>query len=171
MNPGIPAVIRLGGNQEERAIAILAEGAKSLAAPLEAFGKSDSADKCAARLKELVDAAKPSPKPSPKPPTAGRPAPAEPYIFNTVTGRITFDHQVCRTCETQPCIPECVPKILKAEKGVPVLAITREEAAKGKCIECLACETECVTKGKGGGFIDLPIEGLEAWRTAAGGPR
>jgi succinate dehydrogenase/fumarate reductase-like Fe-S protein len=48
-----------------------------------------------------------------------------------------------------------------------VLNISREDAAKGKCIECLACETECVTKGKGGAFIDLPIEGLDAWRAAA----
>ena len=165
-NPGIPAVIRLGGNQEERAIAILTEGAKHLAAPLEAFGKNDSADACAARLRTLLDA--PARKtPVAKTPLQARPAPSDPYTFKTVTGSITYDHQVCRTCETKPCITECVPKILKSEDSVPVLNISREDAAKGKCIECLACETECVTKGKGGAFIDLPIEGLEAWRTAA----
>lgn len=168
-NPGIPAVIRLGGNQEERAIAILQEGAKHLAAPLEAYGKNDSADACAARLRALIEAPPVKKAGSTTPPTQGRPAAAEPYTFKTVTGSITYDHKVCRTCESKPCLTECVPQILRAEDGVPVLAISREDAAKGKCIECLACETECVTKGRGGAFIDLPIEGLDAWRAAAAG--
>jgi hypothetical protein len=55
------------------------------------------------------------------------------------------------------------------ENGVPVLAISREDAARGKCIECLACETECVVRGAGGGFIDLPVEGLDAWRRTVPG--
>lgn len=168
-NPGIPAVIRLGGNQEERAIAILEEGAKHLAAPLEAYGKDVSADKCAARLHALVDApatARSAAGEATKTPTQGRPAPSRPYTFRTVTGSITYDHGVCARCESKICISECVPKILKEENGVPVLAITAEDAARGKCIECLACETECVVRGRGGAFIDLPIEGLEAFRRA-----
>ncbi len=168
-DPGIPAVIRLGGNQEERAIAILTEGAEYLSAPLEAYGKNDSADACAARMKALISEA-PARRGAPaKPPTRGRPAPAEPYTFRTVTGSITYDHQVCRGCESKVCITECVPKILKEENGAPVLAISREDAARGKCIECLACETECVVRGAGGGFIDLPIEGLDAWRRTVPG--
>src|SRR5262249_9288971 len=141
-NPGIPAVIRLGGNQEERAIAILSEGARHLAAPLVAYGKDDSADACAARLKALIDPPRPARAAGVAPPTANRPKPAEPYVFKTVTGGITFDHQICRSCDAKPCVTECVPKILKTENGVPVLNISREEAARGKCIECLACETE-----------------------------
>jgi succinyl-CoA synthetase beta subunit len=163
MDPGIPAVIRLGGNQEERAIAILSEGAPHLSAPLEAYGKDDSAEKCAARLKALLAEGAAAPTGS-RPPTQGRPEPAEPYTFETVTGRITYDHEVCRSCESKICIKECVPQILKEENGVPLLAITAEEAARGKCTECLACETECVLRGAGGAFIDLPIAGLEAPR-------
>jgi hypothetical protein len=54
-----------------------------------------------------------------------------------------------------------VPKILSLENGVPVLNITREEARRGDCIECLACEVECHFRGRGGGFVNLPIPGLE----------
>lgn len=165
-DPGIPAVVRLGGNQEERARAILDEGARHLSAPLEAYGKDDPADACAARLEALL-AAPPRPAPAGPPPTRGRPAPVKPYTFRTPTGSITYDHDVCARCETKVCVTECVPKILKEDGGVPVLAIGPEEAARGKCIECLACETECVVRGRGGAFIDLPIEGLDALRGAA----
>ncbi len=161
IDPGIPAVIRLGGNQEERAIQILAEAAPFLSAPLEGYGKDDSADGCARRLREMLDGDVRTAGAA-TPPTRGRPAPAEPYTFKTVTGTITYDHAACRRCESRICIKECVPQILKEENGVPVLAISREEAARGKCTECLACETECVLRGNKGAFIELPIEGLES---------
>jgi hypothetical protein len=55
-----------------------------------------------------------------------------------------------------------VPHILSlTEDGLPVLNITPEEAAKGRCSECLACEVECFFHGAGGGKIELPIPGLE----------
>jgi succinyl-CoA synthetase beta subunit len=161
IDPGIPAVIRLGGNLEERAMEILAEGAPFLVAPMEAFGKDDPADRCAKRLKELLGGGGKTMVADLKPPTQGRPAPEESYTFQTVTGRITYDHKICRDCDSKICIKECVPGILKEENGTPVLAISREEAARGKCTECLACETECVLRGKRGAFIDLPIEGLD----------
>ena len=41
--------------------------------------------------------------------------------------------------------------------------ITREEAQKGRCAECLACEVDCAFKGAGGGTIDLPIPGLDEY--------
>lgn len=160
VDPGIPAVIRLGGNQEEKAVRILAEGSPFLKAPMEGYGKDDSADDCAARLKELLGGAGKT-SVGAEPPTSRRPAPTEPYTFETVTGSITYDHAACRDCESKVCVKECVPQILKEEKHVPVLAITREEAARGKCTECLACEIECVLRGNKGAFIELPIEGLD----------
>ena len=160
LDPRIPAVVRLGGNQEERAIEILAEGAKYLSAPLEAYGKDDTAEKCAARLQRLIAGDDTLPPRAGKPPTQGRAGPRQPYSFKTATGEITYDHAVCKTCESKICIKECVPQILKEENGVPVLAISEEEAARGKCTECLACEIECVVRGAGGAFIHLPIVGL-----------
>jgi len=41
------------------------------------------------------------------------------------------------------------------------LNITHEEAKRGGCIECLACEIECYFEGNRGGHIILPIPGLE----------
>jgi len=160
LDPKIPMVVRLGGNQEERAMSILAEGAKYLSAPLEAYGKDDAAEKCATRLRRLITGDDTLPPRAGKPPTQGRPGPRQPYVFKTSTGEITYDHSVCKTCESKVCITECVPQILKEENGVPVLAISEEEAARGKCTECLACEMECVVRGAGGGFIHLRIPGL-----------
>ena len=90
------------------------------------------------------------------------------YQFETVTGgTVTYDHAVCATCETKACIQECVPKILTCnEEGLPVLNITAEEARKGRCIECLACEVDCFFRGAGGGHIVLPIPGLDEYLAA-----
>ena len=159
----IPAVIRLGGNAEEQAIEIVQRLKPLLPAPIEAYGKNDAPDFCAERLQSLIADHPASLEPTPTLlPTM---IPEQPYSFETVTGgTITFDHAVCLNCESKVCIETCVPKILSAQDGRPVLNITREEAKRGKCIECLACEVECYFHGNKGGRITLPIEGLEAYR-------
>lgn len=154
----VPAVIRIGGNAEEQAIEILQRANGAFPAPVEAYGRDDSPDACAARLGELVEAYTPL---ADVPPRVVPPA-AQPYRFETVTrGTVTFDHAVCLTCPTKACVESCVPKILSIEDGVPVLNIAREDAKRGGCIECLACEVECYFQGAGGGYIHLPIAGLE----------
>lgn len=163
----VPAVIRLGGNAEEQAIAILERARPMLPAPLEGYGKDDSPDFCAARLRALIAAA-------PRPPAARSDYAArtfrEPYRFETVTGgTVTYDHALCRDCPTKVCITTCVPQILALDGEVPVLNISREEARRGGCIECLACEVECYFEGNRGGYIDLPIPGLDELREASGG--
>lgn len=153
----VPAVIRLGGNAEDKAVQIITEYTRDLPAPVEGYKKNDSVDFCAERLDTLIKEYKPQEKVDLfKPPIAKKP-----YKFKTLTGEITFDHALCLKCESKICIKECVPQILKIENNVPVLAIAREEAAKGKCIECLACEIECWAHGNKGGYARLPIAGLE----------
>lgn len=157
----VPVVIRLGGNAEDKAVEILERLNGCVPAPVEGYKKDDSPDFCAQRLRalilkreegKLIEVAPPAP----------RPEPGEPYTFETVTGGVvTFDHAVCRTCESKICVQECARQILKLEGGVPVLNITREEAKKGRCVECLACEVECFFQGAGGGRVDLPIPGLD----------
>ncbi|MCK4472837.1 MAG: hypothetical protein KAW49_13735, partial [Anaerolineae bacterium] len=95
-----------------------------------------------------------------------KPVAQQPYTFETVTGgTVTLDHAVCATCESKICVKECVPQILTLnEEGCPVLNITPEEAKKGRCIECLACDVECYFQGAGGGYVELPIPGLEEYR-------
>jgi ferredoxin-like protein FixX len=77
-------------------------------------------------------------------------------------GTITFDHSICATCESKVCVQECARQILSLnDQGLPELNITREEAKKGRCVECLACEVDCRFKGAGGGQIELPIPGMD----------
>ncbi|MGD8794558.1 MAG: hypothetical protein PVF47_18555, partial [Anaerolineae bacterium] len=96
-------------------------------------------------------------------PAAQRTGAPKLYQFWTVTGgTISYDHSVCANCETKICVEACVPQILSlTDDGLPVLNITPEEAAKGRCSECLACEVECFFHGAGGGKIELPIPGLD----------
>ncbi|MBN2502918.1 MAG: acetate--CoA ligase family protein [Anaerolineales bacterium] len=155
----VPAVIRLGGNAEERAIAILERAAAEIPAPLEAYGKDDSPEFCAVRLDKMLRQFEP---PAKKSAPMNWPQPEKPYSFDTVSGgTVTFDHALCAKCESKICIETCVPGILELEDGLPILNISREEAQKGRCIECLACEVECYFEGKRGGRIVLPIPGLE----------
>ncbi len=151
----VPAVIRLGGNGEEQAIAILERARDAIPAPLEAYGKDDRPDFCAGRLRRLIDTFQPpASTPAPYQPTPA----AEPYTFETVTGgTVTLDHDRCRVCESKACVTHCAPQILTLENEVPVLNISREAARKGGCTECLACQIECYFEGNQGGYVFLPI--------------
>jgi succinyl-CoA synthetase beta subunit len=162
----VPVVIRLGGNSEDRAVEILERLNGWIPAPVEGYKKDDPPDACAARLHTLIqEGRKVEPRPRPEPQRISEP---RLYQFHTVTGgTVTYDHSVCASCETKVCVQECVPKILSLNaEGCPVLNITEEEARKGRCSECLACEVECFFRGAGGGTIDLPIPGLD--ETVAG---
>ncbi|MBS1271213.1 MAG: Succinate--CoA ligase [GDP-forming] subunit beta [Candidatus Marinimicrobia bacterium] len=154
----IPVVIRLGGNSEELAVDILENYTKDLPAPVEGYKKDDSVDFCAERFDTLVKEHKTNGngKAAFTPPVAEKP-----YMFETMTGTVRFDHNVCLQCENQVCVEKCVPQILQLDDGLPILNISKEEAKKGKCTECLACEVECAMHGAGGGYVHLPIEGLD----------
>jgi succinyl-CoA synthetase beta subunit len=154
----VPAVIRIGGNGEEQAIEILERANGTFPAPVEAYGRDDTPDFCVDSLASLVESYTPAENVPPRPVRE----PQEPYSFETVTGgTVTYDHALCRDCETKACVQTCVPQILSLDSEVPVLNITREEAKRGGCIECLACEVECHFLGNRGGFIRLPIAGLD----------
>lgn len=154
----VPAVIRLGGNSEEVAIDLLKRFSKFWPAALEAYGKDDAPEFCAERL-SILQLMPPGLK------TGQFEYPSEfGYSFETPTGWVRFDYKRCLDCEHKPCIEACIPKILEIVDGVPRLAIPDEVAAKGRCIECLACELECHYSGKGGIRIELPIRGLSALR-------
>ena len=161
----IPVVIRLGGNSEDRAVEILERINGRVPAVVEGYKKDDSAWFCAERLDALIGEGRMlevSPLPA-------RPEPQKPYAFETVTGgTVTFDHALCAGCESKICVQECARSILTLDDGLPVLNITPEEARKGRCVECLACEVECLFQGEGGGHVELPIPGLDAYRKSVG---
>lgn len=158
-HPDFPIVIRLGGNAEDKAVEILERLNGRIPAPVEGYKKDDTPDFCAQRLDALIRAGVKRDVPPPQP----RPEPQRPYTFATVTGgTVTYDHAICAACESKVCVKECAAKILQLnDEGCPVLNITPEEAKKGRCSECLACEVECLFQGAGGGFVHLPIPGLD----------
>jgi succinyl-CoA synthetase beta subunit len=159
----VPAVIRLGGNSEDKAVEILEQVNGYIPAPVEGYKKDDSPQFCAQRLKALLESYVPPAEP---PQAREKPIPQRPYTFETVTGgTVTYDHAVCAACESKICVEQCVPRILTLnEEGCPELNIAPEDAKKGRCIECLACDVACYFQGAGGGYVDLPIPGLEEYR-------
>ena len=159
----VPAVIRLGGNAEDKAVGILEQANGHVPAPVEGYKKDDPPDYCAQRLRKLVEDYSP---PAARPAGRTKPVAKQPYTFDTVTGGTAiYDHAVCATCESKVCVKECVPQILTLnEEGCPVLNITPEEAKKGRCIECLACDVACYFQGAGGGYVELPTPGLVEYR-------
>jgi succinyl-CoA synthetase beta subunit len=162
----VPAVVRLGGNGEEKAIEILTTFTAGLSVPVECYGKDTPVDACAQRLAELIAGSAPA---APQPPHREPGPAAKPYAFATPTGEITYDHAVCARCASKTCVSACVPQILKlSEEGLPVLKVTLEEAQRGRCTECLACEVDCRMLGAGGGHVRLPVPGLEDYRAARG---
>jgi succinyl-CoA synthetase beta subunit len=158
----IPGVIRLGGNYEEKAIEILHTYLKDIPAKVEGYGRDDPPESCAQRLEELIKENK-SRRLKVNPMNRLTEIP-ESYSFETLTGKLFLDHQKCPNCKTKGCIEACAAQILKLEEEKPVLAVDPEEAKKGKCTECLACEIFCTFHEQDAIFIHLPIPGLKEYR-------
>jgi hypothetical protein len=82
-------------------------------------------------------------------------------------GSVTIDHAICATCDTKACIPACqVPSLgsvlVRGADGLPALSVTPEQARRGACIECLACDLACRARGAGGLRFELPMPALDA---------
>jgi len=161
-NLSIPAVIRLGGNFEEEAIRILGTYLQDLPARVEGYGRDDSPEFCAQRLEERIAENKDALHTVKRIVEAS--VPADAYVFDSLTGRLSFDHKKCPACKTKGCVGACAPKILKLDEGRPELAISREDAKKGKCTECLCCEIFCTYHEQKAITIELPIPGLKEYR-------
>jgi succinyl-CoA synthetase beta subunit len=76
----VPAVIRLGGNAEDRAVEILERVNDHVPAPVEGYKKDDSPQFCAQRLKALIESYTPPPA---KPQGRQKPVAQRPYTFET----------------------------------------------------------------------------------------
>ncbi len=96
----VPVVIRLGGNTEDKAVAILEWLNGYIPARVEGYKKDNPPDYCAARLHALIaEGQRIEPKVRPEPVMAGSP---RPYTFQTVTGgTVTYDHSVCAELREQ----------------------------------------------------------------------
>jgi succinyl-CoA synthetase beta subunit len=164
--PPFPAVLRLGGNGEEIAKRLVEKYAEYLPAPVEAYQKIHSADFCAARLRKLTENFQTQPQRGTKNAEQKNLQTQDTnfqYSFKTRTGEVFFDHDALAQCDVTAIIESCPTGILsKNKRGLPVLNIPEEEAQRGKCVECLACEFAAWNiLGVGrGAKIKFPISGL-----------
>lgn len=159
MGMDIPAVIRLGGNSEDRAVEILQDACRDLPAPVEGYRKDDTPAFCAQRFRTLVEQTKPSGAERQRavPEYVGS---ADAHQFEITGGTVWIDHASCDDA-TARLVVEHSQELLKLDDhGKPVLAIELEDAA-GKDSELIACEIELRRAGKPLLFVDLPIPLLD----------
>ncbi|HXX41081.1 MAG TPA: ATP-grasp domain-containing protein [Chthoniobacterales bacterium] len=153
----IPAVIRLGGNTEDRAVEILARMSKLLGARIEGYRKTDTPAFIADRFAELVVESK-SKKWRPR-------APRTPNFIasNSVTKFEVKDGRVWIDNEQWPKIRSAVEShsggLIIDREAKPAISLTIEEFAN-KDSELVACDVECRLAGIDGFYLELDIPGL-----------
>ena len=154
MNLDIPAVIRLGGNSEDRAVEVLTDGTRQVPATIEGYRKDDAPAKIARRFAELIEHAagkKWQPRAPRKPAFVGQASSAS---FPIKGGRAWID--TTRWREAQPIIDRLAPQLLRDEAGRPALNAKPEEFAT-KDSELIAAEVECRRAGIDALFVELDL--------------
>jgi succinyl-CoA synthetase beta subunit len=195
MELNIPAVIRLGGNTEDRAVEILETACTGLPGRVEGYRKTDPPAKIARRFAELVGehlggaevshrrgitALEDSPVVAPRS-GAGvrvwRPRPPRrPSFVGTKSaacfpvngGTLWIDTGVWNS--RSAAIIARAAGLLKDDAGKPALTVKPDELM-GKDSELIACEVECRRDGVGGLFVELEIPGLHPPPGDRGGGR
>jgi succinyl-CoA synthetase beta subunit len=154
----IPAVIRLGGNTEDRAVDILRRMSKLLRAPVEGYRKSDTPAMIAARFAELVAEAKGAKwKPgAPRVPKFVRDSSA--MMLPVKNGRVWID--TAWWTEIRPAVETHSGGLILDRNGAPIASLPSEEFA-AKDSELLACDVECRLAGIEGFYLELDIPGLD----------
>jgi succinyl-CoA synthetase beta subunit len=153
----IPAVIRLGGNTEDRAVDILHRISKLLRAPVEGYRKIDTPAFIAGRFAELVATAKGAKwKPRlPRVPKFVEDPSATTLQVKNGGAWINTAHwpQIRAAVETHS------GGLIVDREGSPAAALPSEEFAT-KDSELLACDVECRLAGVEGFYLELDIPGL-----------
>jgi succinyl-CoA synthetase beta subunit len=151
----IPAVIRLGGNTEDRAVDILARMSKLLRASVEGYRKTDTPAFIAERFAKLVGGAKWKPRPPRVPKFIQTPSAKS---FPVKGGRVWID--TARWPEIRSFVEAQSSGLVVDRKGAPEPALPGEEFAT-KDSELLACSVECRMAGMEGFFLQLDVPGLD----------
>ncbi len=154
----IPAVIRLGGNTEDRAVDILARMSKLLRAPIEGYRKTDTPAFIAERFAKLVANAgggkwKPRPQRMPEF-VRGSSAKA----FPVKDGRVWID--IARWRDIRGFVETQSGGLIVDRNDAPFFTLPTEEFAN-KDSELLACSTECRIAGLEGFWLQLDVPGLD----------
>jgi succinyl-CoA synthetase beta subunit len=154
----IPAVIRLGGNTEDRAVDILHRMSKLLLAPVEGYRKTDTPAFIAARFAELAGdttGAKWKPRLPRLPKFIKDPSATK---FPVKAGHVWID--TSRWPQIRAAVEEHSGGLIVDRVGVPALSLPSEEFAT-KDSELLACDVECRLAGVEGFYLELDIPGLD----------
>jgi len=154
----IPAVIRLGGNTEDRAVNILHRVSKLLRAPVEGYRKSDTPAFIASRFAKLVAEAKGA-KWRPRAPRVSKfvrnPSAT---MFRVKNGRVWIDTPEWKNIRA--AVETHSGGLIVDRNGAPMAALPSEEFAT-KDSELLACDVECCLAGIEGFNLELDIPGLD----------
>ena len=154
----IPAVIRLGGNTEDRAVDILHRMSKVLHASIEGYRKTDTPAFIAARFTELVEnagGAKWQPRALRMPKFIKDPAAIN---FPVKGGRVWIDS--ARWPQIRAAVEEHSGGLVVDRAGAPATSIPTEEFAS-RDSELLACDVECRLAGIEAFYLELDIPGLD----------
>ncbi len=154
----IPAVIRLGGNAEDRAVDILDRMSKLLRAPVEGYRKTDTPAFIAERFAELVGGAS-GPKWKPRAPRIPKfvkdPSAA---MLPVKGGRVWID--TTKWPEIRRAVETHSGGLVVDRNSAPAPALPDEEFAT-KDSELLGCDVECRLAGIDGFYLELDIPGLD----------
>jgi succinyl-CoA synthetase beta subunit len=154
----IPAVIRLGGNTEDRAVDILRRLSKLLRAPVEGYRKTDAPATIAARFAELAagtSGTKWKPR-TPRVPKFIKDKSAT--VLPVKSGRVWID--TARWPEIRRAVETHSSGLIVDREGSPAPSLPSEEFAN-KDSELLACDVECRLAGVEGFYLELDIPGLD----------
>ena len=154
----IPAVIRLGGNTEDRAVEILQRMARLLGAPIEGYRKTDAPATIAARFADLVAAGKGTKwKPrAPRVPDFVHRSSAK--AFPVKGGRVWID--TARWTEIRGFVETQSGGLMVDRANEPFVTLSADEFAT-KDSELLACSVESRMAGIEGFFLQLDVPGLD----------
>src|SRR5438876_5177256 len=154
----IPAVIRLGGNTEDRAVDILQRMSRLLRASVEGYRKTDAPAMIATRFAELVGSAS-GRKWKPRIPRAPRFTKDSPTIaFPVKNGRLWIE--TVQWPQIRSAIETYSGGLIVDRGGVPAPSLPDEEFAT-KDSELLACDVECRLAEVEGFYLELDIPGLD----------
>ena len=154
----IPAVIRLGGNTEDRAVEILQSATRGLPATVEGYRKTDPPARIAARFAALVaqSSAEPwRPRLPRRPEFVGG---AGAIAFPIRCGTLWIDRAAWARDGAK--IAARANGLLRDERGEPVRTLPGAEFAQ-KDSDLIACEVECRRDGIDGLFVAIDLPDLD----------
>jgi succinyl-CoA synthetase beta subunit len=155
----IPAVIRLGGNTEDRAVDILRRMSGMLRAPIEGYRKTDAPAVIAERFANLVDGAggtKWKPR-LPRLPKFVKDRSATKLPVKN--GRVWIDSE--RWTKIRTAVETHSGGLIADRAGIPTVSGLASDEFANKDSELLACDVECRLAGIEGFYLELDIPGLD----------